>query len=303
MKAVIAPDAASAAQIYPAAYWYAMLRFPQEAEVAQIPGGFNGYVASIKNLSCVGCHQLGDRATRIIPSNLGTSETSQQAWVRRIQSGQAGRDMVFSAMGTLKGIPIKYLADWTDRIAAGELPPNRPQRPSGIERNLVVTVRDWSDPKAYLHDLSGTDRNNPTVNGYGLLYGSSELSTDDLPILDPQRNVATTFHAPVRDADTPSTHDDPVIAPSPYWGEERIWDSKANAHNPMLDHLGRVWYTARIRAPENPAFCQSELGSPVGQGLSTQAIGASGRRLRAEDGQVHFCRYLLLDPSSAVFAR
>jgi hypothetical protein len=262
LKAVIAPDAASAAQIYPAAYWYAMLKLPQEAEVAQLPGGLNGYVASIKNLSCVGCHQLGDRATRIIPSNIGTFETSQEAWIRRIQSGQAGRDMVFSAMGTLKGIPIKYLAEWTDRIAAGELPANQPPRPSDIERNVVVTVRDWSDPKAYLHDLSGTDRNNPTVNGYGLLYGSSELSTDNLPILDPQRNVATTFHAPVRDADTPSTHDDPVNAPSPYWGEERIWDSKANAHNPMLDHLGRVWYTARIRAPKNPPFCQSGSDHP-----------------------------------------
>ena len=37
---------------------------------------------------------------------------------------------------------------------------------------MVATVRDWSDGKAYLHDLSGTDRRNPTVNGNGLLYGT-----------------------------------------------------------------------------------------------------------------------------------
>jgi hypothetical protein len=262
LAAVTAPNAASAAEVYPAAYWYAMMKLPAEAEVAQIPGGRNAYLMWMKNMACVGCHQMGDHATRTIPSALGQFDSSQAAWMRRIQSGQAGRDMVSTAMGTLKGVPIKYLADWTDRIAAGELPANTPQRPSGMERNVVATVRDWAGPKSYLHDLSGTDRNDPTVNGYGPLYGSPELSTDEFPILDPQRNVARTFKAPVRDADTPSTHDDPVVSPSPYWGDERIWDSRAIAHNPMLDHQGRVWYTARVRGPNNPVFCKAGSEHP-----------------------------------------
>ena len=113
-----------------------------------------------------------------------------------------------------------------------------------------------------MHDLSGTDRRNPTVNANGPLYGAPELSTDEFPVLDPVRNAATTFHAPVRDANTPTTHDDPVAAPSPYWGDETIWDSKANAHNPMLDHKGRVWYTARIRAAANPGFCKQGSDHP-----------------------------------------
>ena len=50
-------------------------------------------------------------------------------------------------MGQLGGVPIKYLADWTDRIAHGELPAAKPQRPSGRERNVVATVRDWSEPE------------------------------------------------------------------------------------------------------------------------------------------------------------
>jgi len=227
-------------------------------------------------MACVGCHQMGDHATRAIPSALGQFDSSQAAWMRRIQSGQAGPDMVSTAMGTLKGIPIKYLTDWTDRIAAGELPANTPQRPSGMERNVVATVRDWAGPKSYLHDLSGTDRNDPTVNGYGPLYGSPELSTDEFPILDPQRNVARTFKVPVRDADTPSTHDDPVIAPSPYWADERIWDSRAIAHNPMLDHQGRVWYTARVRGPNNPAFCKAGSQHPSAKLFP---IERSGRQL------------------------
>ena len=56
---------------------------------------------------------------------------------------------------------LALFADWTDRIAAGEVPP-APPRPQGIERNVVITEWDWADPKAYLHDEVSTDRRNPT---------------------------------------------------------------------------------------------------------------------------------------------
>jgi hypothetical protein len=150
--------------------------------------------------------------------------------------------------GKLRGVPFQYLADWTDRIEAGELPTFIPERPQGLERNIVATVRDWGDDKSYLHDLISTDRRDPTVNPYGNIFGAPELSTAFFPILDPVTNTDTTFFAPVRDEDTPTTNSDPIGAPSAYWGSERIWDSKANAHNPMMDQDGRVWYTARIRA-------------------------------------------------------
>jgi hypothetical protein len=265
-----ARDAAEAAQIYPAAYWYAMMNLPQDQEVAHLPGKRNEYLMWIKNMGCVGCHQMGNLATRTIPSALGTFESSHEAWIRRIQSGQAGGQMARIVFGMLSGVPIRYFAEWTDRITAGELPTAQPSRPAGLERNVVATVRDWSDPKAYMHDLSGTDRRNPTVNAYGPLYGAPELSTDRFPILDPVRNSATTFHAPVRDPDTPTTKSDPVVAPSPYWGDEPIWDSKANAHNPMLDHKGRVWYTARIRGPNNPEFCKDGSRHPSAKLFPTQ---------------------------------
>ena len=280
LTAVIAPDPATAARVYPAAYWYAMVRLPQDSEIAQLQGGRNEYLMWIKNMGCVGCHQLGNLATRTLPPSLGKFDSSHDAWIRRIQSGQAGRDMVATAMGQLAGVPLKYLSEWTDRIAQGELPASTPNRPTGAERNVVATIRDWADAKSYLHDLSGTDRRNPTVNGYGLLYGSPELSTDEFPILDPLRNMATTFHAPVRDPNTPSTHDDPVTATSPYWGDERIWSSQANAHNPMLDAGGRVWYTARIRAADNPAFCKQGSDHPSAKVFPLER---SGRQLAAYD--------------------
>jgi hypothetical protein len=276
LQAIVAPDEETAAQVYPAAYWYAMMSLPTEEELASIPNGLNGYLTNMKNMSCIGCHQIGQKATRTIPANLGSFDASHEAWMRRLQSGQAGGNMIGSAAGQMQGLPFKYLGEWTDRIAAGELPHAKPERPQGLERNVVLTLRDWSDPKAYMHDLSGTDRRNPTVNGYGKLYGAPELSTDFVPILDPVANIATSFKAPVRDADTPTTHDDPVVAPSPYWGEERIWDSQANIHNPMLDHLGRVWFTARIRGPQNPDFCREGSDHPSAVVFPTQT---SGRQL------------------------
>jgi hypothetical protein len=280
LAAVVAPDAAVAAKVYPAAYWYALMKIPEEAQVAALPGGRNGYLMWMKNMGCIGCHQLGNLATRTLPKALGTFRSSRDAWLRRVQSGQAGGQMINILQGALAGVPIQYLADWTDRIAAGEVPAVPPARPSGIERNVVATVRDWSDGKAYLHDLSGTDRRNPTVNGHGLIYGAPELSSDNFPVLDPLRNVATTFKAPVRDANTPTTHDDPVLAPSPYWGDERIWDSRAIAHNPMLDGSGRVWYTARIRAADNPAFCKKGSSHPSAKEFP---LDASERQLAVYD--------------------
>ncbi|HEY0746164.1 MAG TPA: carboxypeptidase-like regulatory domain-containing protein [Steroidobacteraceae bacterium] len=280
LTAIIAPDAATAAKTYPAAYWYAMMQIPEETQVATLAGGRNAYLMWMKNMGCVGCHQLGNLATRTIPTSLGQFKSSEDAWRRRLQSGQAGVQMINLVQGALAGIPIHYLADWTDRIAAGEVPSAQPARPSGIERNIVATVRDWSDGKAYLHDLSGTDRRDPTINANGRLYGAPELSTDNFPVLDPLHNSATTFHAPVRDADTPTTHDDPLLAPSPYWGDERLWDSRAIAHNPMLDRSGRVWYTARIRAAANPAFCKQGSTHPSAM---TFPLNTSDRQLSVYD--------------------
>jgi hypothetical protein len=280
LTARVAEDPAVAAQVYPAAYWYSMMKIPPAGELPQLDGDRRQYLGWMKNLGCVGCHQLGQAATRTLPPAFADMESTEAAWMRRIQSGQAGAQMTRIAAGLLGGTPFHYLADWTDRIAAGELPASQPQRPSGVERNIVATVRDWATPTAYLHDLASTDRRHPTVNGYGLIYGAPELSTDHFPILDPQANTDTSFEAPVRDADTPTTHDTPPLQPSAYWGDEAIWDSKANAHNPMFDREGRVWYTARIRAPANPDFCRAGSDLPSAKLFP---LTRSGRQMAVYD--------------------
>jgi hypothetical protein len=271
ITATAAKDDAEAALVYPAISWYAMLKIPAKNEFggeSDIPADVNQefWLNSMKNNGCVGCHQLGQLATRTIPKELGTFDSHEEAWMRRVQSGQAGENMVNQLAGRLNSVPFKYFADWTERIEKGELPHTKPKRPEGVERNLVITVRDWLDDKHYLHDLITTDRRFPTVNGYGKIYGATELSTDSMPILDPVKNEATIFNTPVRDKDTPAAiagegSGEPLAA-SPYWGDEAIWDSHVNIHNQMFDKEGRVWSTAAIRGKDNPDFCKKGSDHP-----------------------------------------
>ena len=139
----------------------------------------------IKTDGCETCHQLGNRYTRTIPAMFSSLDPAQ-AWMRRVQSGQAGGLMIErrSRDSALSG-PPELWGDWTTRIKKGELPTEAPPRPQGIERNVVITQWDWADPKAYLHDEISTDKRNPTVNANGLIYGSPEESRDYLPVLDP----------------------------------------------------------------------------------------------------------------------
>ena len=288
LTAMQAPDAAAAAEVYPAAYWYSMMGLPAEEDLTHLEGGLNEYLTTMKNMGCIGCHQLGQKSTRTIPESLGHFESSEDAWLRRISSGQAGQQMAGQITGRLGGVPLKYLADWTDRVAAGALPSTQPERPTGIERNVVATVRDWASPTVYMHDLSSTDRRDPTVNAYGRIYGAPELSTDEFPILDPQANTDTSFRALVRDPDTPTTADTPVFQPSPYWGDQTLWDSQANAHNPMLDHRGRVWYTARVRASANPDFCREGSSHPSARLFPLERAGRHLAIYEPESGDYSF---------------
>ena len=288
LKATIAPNARAAAEYYPAGYWFSMIRVPEKSEFpGNAPGG-NGINPNVKNQSdwirmlksggCTACHQLGTKGTREVPKNLGTFHSGAEAWMRRIQSGQAGQQMAGGLNQMGKDRALQMFADWTDRISGGELPP-APPRPQGIERNIVISQWDWADPKAYLHDEVSTDRRNPSVNANGLIYGSLELSADYLPVLDPVHNTISQVKLTVRDPKTPPT---PAAMPfpSPYWGEEPIWTSKNNVHNPMFDEKGRVWITSTVRPPVNPDFCKEGSNHPSAKLFP---LASAGRHLAVYD--------------------
>jgi len=271
LNAVVAPNPAAAAEYYPAIYWYSMLKVPDKGEFPGTGTKGNGMPETLKSQAqwldivktngCYTCHQLGNKATRTIPKEFGHFKTSTGAWERRIQSGQAMTQMTTNIGRLDTQRAFKLFADWTDRIAAGELPASIPMRPQGVERNVVITLWDWAGPKAYLHDEISTDKRNPAVNANGLIFGATEESTDLFPVLDPINHKATQVKMPVRDPKTPSSKDN-ATAPSPYWGDEIIWDSRTSMHNPMFDEKGRVWFTSRVRPPDNPAFCKKGSEHP-----------------------------------------
>ena len=290
ITAKIAPDEKSAAHYYPAIYWYSMLKIPGLDEFggeSDIPDKIKqtDWLNLMKNNGCVGCHQLGQLSTRTIPEAFGKLDSGADAWARRTQSGQAGESMTNLLAGEMGGAGYKYFGDWTDRVAKGELPKSKPQRPQGDERNIVVTLRDWYSDKKYLHDLISTDRRKPTVNGYGPLYGSPEYSSDLMPVMDVKKNDFTTVkmtyeegtpealgpgHAAAKEA----------LQPSAYWGNEKIWDTHVNNHNSMLDQDGRVWLAATGFKPGNPDFCKKGSDHPSAKVFP---LDSSARRIAMYD--------------------
>ncbi|MEE8438476.1 MAG: hypothetical protein V3S07_02730, partial [Micropepsaceae bacterium] len=268
LAAIPAASEAEAAHYYPAIYWYSMLNMPTREEFEAnelIPENtsYESYQGRMKSNGCVGCHQLGQLSTRTMPESLGELHGSE-AWIRRIQSGQSGGQMMRQMAGALGGAPLEDLGNWIDAVAEGELPFAKPERPQGVERNIVITIRDWMDEKHYLHDAISSDKRYPTVNAYGPLIGSPELSSDNLPLLDPVNNTATVFRAPSEEG-APVADGDPPLMASPYWGDEALWDSKVFNHNAMFGRDGRAWLSAQFKERENSAFCREGSDHPSAQ--------------------------------------
>jgi len=291
LKAVPAPDAKAASAYYPALYWFALLQMPPKSDFPGTGPQGNGISPTVKSQGdwirmvvntdgCTGCHQLGSKATREIPERLGAFETSEAAWDRRIQSGQAGGGMSnrFSQVGRKRALDM--YANWTDRIAGGELPTATPPRPQGRERNVVITMWDWADPKVYLHDEISTDKRNPTVNANGPIYGALEESADYLPVVDPTRASVSQVKLTVRDPKTPSSANTPPPQPSPYWGDEVIWNSQTSTHSFAMDSQGRVWAASRIRQNQTQPWCQAGSDHPSAKAFP---INQSGRQLEMYD--------------------
>src|SRR5882724_4767521 len=105
LKAVTAPDKKAAAQYYPAQYWYALMQMPPKSDFPGTGESGNGispnvraqgeWIRNVVNTDgCNGCHQMGNPATRTIPTSiLEQFPDSKMAWDRRIQAGQAGGGM------------------------------------------------------------------------------------------------------------------------------------------------------------------------------------------------------------------
>ncbi|MCP5184701.1 MAG: carboxypeptidase regulatory-like domain-containing protein [Pseudomonadales bacterium] len=261
LKVDKASNAQEAAAIYPASYWLSL---------ANPPEGDPGWTSYFK-LGCQLCHQIGSPITR------GFSAEQFDHGFRKATY----MDVTADGLGRTRLLAM--LDDWTARIRAGETPP-APPRPSGIERNLVITQWAWGDAFTYAHDEIATDKRNAARYPHGRIYGV-DLANDRLLWVDPVRHAAGSVDVPTRDGfATPWCNQtyqplpagdgkgDSGVIPMGFGSLgcatgpgisafEGKYDNPANPHNPMFDDQGRVWMTTQIRrewGEDLPAFCRRD---------------------------------------------
>lgn len=267
LTAKIASSPAEAAKVYPGNYWWSLLepparnQFPGTGESGNgIPPAMASQAHWMFNLKsgCNFCHQLGNEITR----SLGHMDhlafkSPEEAWIYRTQLGVRGSSMAgtMAQFGVQAG--ARVLADWTTRIANGELPPAPPRPRAGPERNVVVTLWDWGVDSSFMHDEVTTDKNDPTVNGYGPVYAVSS-GHGKIAVLDPIESDSYEITIPTRqDAREVQSRFPPPAMPSNFWGMQHLWgpENPSDPHNPMMDRKGRVWMTSKIRN-DQPAWCR-----------------------------------------------
>ncbi len=262
LSAPVASSAKDAAQIYPADYWFSLIHVPP---VSDFPGtgpqgnGINPaftsqaqWMAHMEE-NCQFCHQLGTKRTRDLP----TTGDPIEAWSQRTSVARSPDDIFFEGDRSYQGRfygermtnlmtlfgrqrGLEMYADWTTRIAKGETPPS-PARPSGIERNVVITTWDMGGGH-FMHDSISTDKRDPTVNAGGPIYAEATFAGLTLA-LDPKTGKQQEFQQTDRNGK---------------------WFKNANNHTNTMDNQGRVWasnighYTpivTRDSQGDNPAYC------------------------------------------------
>src|SRR5579871_1603711 len=117
LKVEVAPDNRSAAQVYPAAWWAAMLKLPDDPVVQR--------KLALDLKECYDCHQIGNKITRELgTASSGGATSTLKAWDERTKIGPVAGRMAgaFQSLGPQK----QLFADWTDRIAKGDVPPTPP---------------------------------------------------------------------------------------------------------------------------------------------------------------------------------
>jgi hypothetical protein len=270
LTAIVAKTPLEAAQVYPGNYWLSLLEPPAAKEFPGTGPEGNGlgpgmqtqnhWINSLKS-DCNFCHQLGNKLTRSVDHVLKAKpelKTHAEAWEWRLGTGVRGNSMYAVINNQGKERSLKAYADWTERVAKGDVPP-APSRPSGVERNLVVTLWDVGDDHSFMHDEISTDKNHPTVNANGRVYAVS-AGHGQLVVLDPNENSTVALDIPTREAKekVPSRFPAPN-RPSLHWGNEHLWANPpydpADPHNPMFDSKGRVWMTSKIRSNADPSWC------------------------------------------------
>ena len=150
LQVASARDAQEAAKIYPGNYWMSLWQPPAKEELPEEYTSRDHWIAEWKQ-GCNHCHMVGMPVSRIWTR----PEDWDVVWNRQNSMSRTADEL---GREPLK----KSLADWSRRISTGEIP-QAPPRPTGVERNVVITVWDWGVENSFIHDLTSTDKRNPRL--------------------------------------------------------------------------------------------------------------------------------------------
>lgn len=238
LTAKAAANAAQAAQVYPASYWFSLVHVPPDSLFPGTGPDGNGITKEFKTQqdwfghmkeNCQFCHQIGTKITREV-----RGDDPRATWDGRVQMIRTPDDQFFIGdetrigrnlgprmnkmmdhFGRERGLDM--YTDWTNRIAGGETPP-APNRPTGVERNIVVTMWNFANGR-FLHDHIASDKRHPTVGAKGPVYGFAQ-------------------HSGVLSAIDPKTGRQEEYKLNDMVGE---YAKNSNNHTGTMDHKGRLW--------------------------------------------------------------
>jgi streptogramin lyase len=257
-----------AAKIYPAGYWTSLIHPPTKEELPPAYHSQEQWLAAFR-AGCNQCHQIGMAAMR--------GYTNPGIWDTFLHLNR-GMNQAADRLG--RDLLEKTLVDWAARIQAGEVPAARP-RPSGIERNFVVSQWDWANKDSFIHDVISTDKRNPRLYANGKVYGADRTGGSIVWVLDPLKNTVQGVQVQPRIATGLSTKLDYYHGNAD--GDEGVNQTArewmASPHNPMLDEHGRLWMTEPIRPPgveNNPQWSASTVAmdrnDPAAVELAAKAL-------------------------------
>jgi len=265
LDAALPADRAAAAEYYPAAWWTSLIEAPP-ADAFPI-GDIQTQDEWIRLIKGDWIRQqYGLKAMRDFnPDNpkfreLGL-ETTADVLRYLTTAGQYAEFGGFMDIERLGDVGLQIYANWIDDIRGGAIP-EPPQRPSGLEQNIVVTTWDASAETAFSHDIVASDKRDPSVNAGGNVY-FADWHHDALEIVNPNTNTAQTVPVPTlgdRFAMRPFTRQTGWANPGPTFGDEVIAEDFVAPGSLAMDQKGRVWVSANINT-ETPDFCQPDSGN------------------------------------------
>ena len=264
LTAVPAPNEAAAAHYYPAIYWFTLLKIPPAKDFGgstDIPKDITQDIwrQRIDNVDCVGCHQLGQEATRTIPAAFGEFKSGEEAWMRRVASGQTGEWMVNRLAGQLGGVPFKISV--IGPIGWPRVNYPRPSRNGRPASSATLSSPPGSGPRR--STCARSDFLGPSPSNRQRLRSAVRFERNTRP---------TTCRSSIRNAQGDILQNAGrrseragvvwTSAPSQCHRQadwrfrllgrgKNLEVKKANNHNGMFDERGRVWFAAAVRGIEN----------------------------------------------------